>query len=107
MVSITWGSQNCRGGIPDFISIETVIISLLILMELSRLTFEKSRNETTMIIEAPAWMIKYLIADLEDLILILFIKRGMNIIRLISMASHISAQDSEDTTTNGVKNKMK
>jgi len=46
-------------------------------------------------------------ADLVEFIFILFIKRGINIIKLISIASHISIQDSEETTTKGVKNKIK
>lgn len=54
IVSITWGSQNCRGGIPDFIAIDIIIISLLILIEFKILNFEKIKKDITITIEAPA-----------------------------------------------------
>jgi len=104
---MTWGSQNCRGGIPDFIAIARGINSLLILIELIELSFEKINKDSTIIIDAPAWTMKYLIAELVELKLILFNKRGINIIKLISIAIHIRTQDSEEITTKGVKNKIK
>ena len=107
IVSIIWGSQKWNGGIPDFKIIATKIISLFKLIELIKFIFEKKIKDRTIIIEAPAWIIKYLMADLVEFLLILFIKRGMNIIKLISIASHINIHDSEETTTKGVINKIK
>jgi len=84
IISITWGTQNWNGGIPNFIAKEIVIRSIF---SVSRIVCNSEFAHTIPMnirMEAIACTVKYLIDVEEFLNLILYINRGINAIRLIS-----------------------
>jgi len=90
---IMFGNQKCRGGIPAFISREKKIkisnVSILIARDDSmiRLTLIIS------MVEAKAWIRKYLIEASTSILLTLISIRGVILIRLISSPSQLVNQE--------------
>ena len=81
---MTWGSQKWRGAAPIFIPIPTIKKVCLISIKLLELLKKIKDADIIIIIDARAWVIKYLILASEEDGLILLIIRGISLIRLIS-----------------------
>lgn len=90
--SIVGGYQKWNGAIPSFIIIDRAINiwgSILILSIIS------ARRK---IVEAAAWIIKYLVRLSKEIGLVLSFIRGIKDKRLISSPIHIAIQDGDAIT---------
>jgi len=95
-VWITWGSQKWRGAAPILIERANKIRGLIKEIELEEFKENIKIDIKIIKIDAKAWAIKYLIEVSVEYGLILLIRRGINLIKLISSPNqHKNHEDEE------------
>ncbi len=63
IISITWGTQNWKGGIPNFKAKAIVSRLILLIVELNKFLFIRRINLNINSEDATAWIKKYFMED--------------------------------------------
>jgi hypothetical protein len=93
---MTWGSQKCKGEAPIFKARDEIRITITKFMEFKEWLKNITKEAKISIIEARAWVIKYLMEASVHWGFILLMRIGINLIKLISNPNQAVNQEEEE-----------